>query len=171
MRFHPILKRSQLHAGRDYAGNTGTPIVAAAGGRVISAGWGGGAGNRIMIDHGIERGVSLVTVYKHLNGFAVRSGTVRYVLTAGIDPIRLAEVLQTQALPADWTASIVDGASRIVARSRQHERFVGVMTAFDLKSQLLQARVDARAKRMPVLPFVSAAIITHCFARLARAAA
>jgi murein DD-endopeptidase MepM/ murein hydrolase activator NlpD len=77
MRFHPILQRSQLHAGRDYAGNTGTPVVAAASGRIISAGYAGGAGNTIMIDHGLERGVSLVSVYKHLNGFAVRSGSVR----------------------------------------------------------------------------------------------
>ena len=77
MRFHPIRQRWQLHAGRDYAGNTGTPVVAAASGRIVSAGWGGGGGNMIVIDHGIERGVSLVSVYKHLNGFAVRSGTVR----------------------------------------------------------------------------------------------
>ncbi|MCA1781389.1 MAG: peptidoglycan DD-metalloendopeptidase family protein [Intrasporangiaceae bacterium] len=76
-RFHPILQRWQLHAGRDYAGNTGTRIVAAADGRIISAGWAGGSGNMIMIDHGLHRGVSLVTVYKHLDGFAVRGGTVR----------------------------------------------------------------------------------------------
>jgi murein DD-endopeptidase MepM/ murein hydrolase activator NlpD len=76
MRFHPILQRSQLHAGRDYAGDTGTPVVAAASGRIISAAYVRGAGNTIMIDHGIHRGVHLVTVYKHLNGFAVRGGSV-----------------------------------------------------------------------------------------------
>ena len=75
-RFHPILERWQLHAGRDYAGNTGTPVVAAAAGQVISAGWAGGGGNMIMIDHGIVRGVSLVSVYKHLDGYAVRGGRV-----------------------------------------------------------------------------------------------
>ena len=75
-RFHPILERWQLHAGRDYAGNTGTPVLAAASGRVISAGYAGGAGNMITIDHGIHRGVSLVSVYKHLNGYAVRGGSV-----------------------------------------------------------------------------------------------
>lgn len=73
---HPILGYSRLHAGRDYAGNTGTPIVAATGGQVISATWTSGGGNTLMIDHGIQRGVHLVTVYKHLNGFAVRGGSV-----------------------------------------------------------------------------------------------
>ena len=45
-------------------------------GLVISAGWGGGDGNRIMIDHGIQRGVDLVTTYNHLSSFVVRGGSV-----------------------------------------------------------------------------------------------
>src|SRR5690606_5190857 len=75
-RFHPILNTWRLHAGRDYAGNTGTSIVAAADGVVVSAGWRGGGGNTIIVDHGIHRGVSLVTVYKHLSGYKVRGGSV-----------------------------------------------------------------------------------------------
>lgn len=75
-RFHPILHYWRLHAGRDYAANCGTPIRAAADGQVISAGWGGGYGNRIMIDHGIRRGVDLVTTYNHMERYAVRSGSV-----------------------------------------------------------------------------------------------
>lgn len=76
MRLHPILNYSRLHAGRDYAGNTGTPVVAAASGTIISAGWTGGGGNTIRINHGIINGVNLVTSYLHLNGFAVRGGSV-----------------------------------------------------------------------------------------------
>ncbi|HHU09916.1 MAG TPA: peptidoglycan DD-metalloendopeptidase family protein [Intrasporangiaceae bacterium] len=75
-RFHPILNHWRLHAGRDYAGNTGAPIVAAADGVVTSAAWRGGGGNTIIVDHGVHRGVSLVTVYKHLSGYAVRGGSV-----------------------------------------------------------------------------------------------
>lgn len=75
-RMHPILGYSRLHAGRDYAGNTGTRIVAATGGRVISAGWTSGGGNTVMIDHGMQGDVHLVTVYKHLSRFAVRGGSV-----------------------------------------------------------------------------------------------
>jgi murein DD-endopeptidase MepM/ murein hydrolase activator NlpD len=76
MRFHPILRYWRLHAGRDFAANCGTPIRAAASGTVISAGWAGGYGNRIEIDHGIVRGVSLVTAYNHMSGYAVRGGKV-----------------------------------------------------------------------------------------------
>jgi murein DD-endopeptidase MepM/ murein hydrolase activator NlpD len=76
MRFHPILHYWRLHAGRDYAANCGTPIRAAAPGRIISAGWAGGYGNRIEIDHGIVRGVNLVTAYNHMERYAVRGGHV-----------------------------------------------------------------------------------------------
>jgi murein DD-endopeptidase MepM/ murein hydrolase activator NlpD len=76
MRFHPILHYWRLHAGRDFAANCNTPIRAAASGTVISAGWGGGYGNRIMIDHGILRGVDLVTTYNHMTRYAVHGGHV-----------------------------------------------------------------------------------------------
>ena len=76
MRYHPILHYWRLHAGRDFAANCGTPIRAAASGHIISRGWGGGYGNRIMIDHGIVRGVDLVTTYNHMERYAVRGGNV-----------------------------------------------------------------------------------------------
>lgn len=76
MRFHPILHYWRLHAGRDYAADCGTPIRAAAAGRVISAGWAGGYGNRIEIDHGIINGVDLVTAYNHMSKYAVHGGRV-----------------------------------------------------------------------------------------------
>jgi murein DD-endopeptidase MepM/ murein hydrolase activator NlpD len=76
MRYHPILHYWRLHAGRDFAADCGTPIRAAAPGTVISAGWGGGYGNRIMIDHGILRGVDLVTTYNHMSSYVVHGGSV-----------------------------------------------------------------------------------------------
>lgn len=76
MRFHPVLGYSRLHAGLDIAADIGTPVYAAAGGTVFSAGWGGGHGNRILIDHGMQRGVNLVTSYSHLSRFAVTGGRV-----------------------------------------------------------------------------------------------
>ncbi len=76
MRYHPILHYWRLHAGRDYAANCNTPIRAAAPGAIISAGWGGGYGNRIMVDHGIVNGVSLVTTYNHMTRFARTGGHV-----------------------------------------------------------------------------------------------
>ena len=77
MRFHPILHYWRLHAGRDFAADCGTPVRAAAAGRVISAGGAGGYGNRIVVDHGILRGVDLATAYNHLSRFAVHGGRCR----------------------------------------------------------------------------------------------
>jgi len=70
MRFHPILGYSRMHQGVDFAAPTGTPVLASAGGRVTQAGWGGGYGNMITIDHG--RG--LMTRYAHLHRMNVRPG-------------------------------------------------------------------------------------------------
>lgn len=77
MRFHPILRVWKLHTGTDFGVDCGTPIYAAADGQVISAGWGGGDGNRIVIDHGIISGVDLASTYNHLNQIVVTGGSVK----------------------------------------------------------------------------------------------
>jgi len=76
MRFHPILRYWRLHAGIDFAVGCGTPVRAAADGRVISAGWGGGYGNRIVLDHGLVGSIGLATTYNHLASIVVSSGSV-----------------------------------------------------------------------------------------------
>lgn len=89
LRFHPIHQTYRLHAGRDYAGNCGSPVYAAADGTVIAAHVAGGYGNQLVVDHGVLKGVSLATTYNHLESFAVTSGHVErgqvigYVGTTG----------------------------------------------------------------------------------------
>lgn len=65
-RMHPILHRVKGHFGTDYAAPTGTPVWASATGRVTFAGWRGGAGNCVIIQHG----GGLQTIYMHLSKFA-----------------------------------------------------------------------------------------------------
>ncbi len=68
MRWHPVLQKWMLHDGLDWGIACGTPVQAAAPGTVIRAGWReSGWGNQILIDHGIHRGVDLVTSYNHLS--------------------------------------------------------------------------------------------------------
>ena len=59
-----------FHTGIDIGCRTGTTIVAAKAGRVISAEWGGGYGNMVIIDHG--NGVS--TLYAHNSRLYVSQG-------------------------------------------------------------------------------------------------
>jgi murein DD-endopeptidase MepM/ murein hydrolase activator NlpD len=75
-RYHPILHYWRLHAGMDFAVPCGTPVHAAAGGTVVSAGWAGGYGNRVVIDNGYQRGVGLSTTYNHLSQIVVHGGHV-----------------------------------------------------------------------------------------------
>lgn len=62
------------HYGLDYAASTGTPIHAADGGTVISAGWSGAYGMRIMIDHG----GNIKTLYAHCSALYVSAGQQVY---------------------------------------------------------------------------------------------
>ena len=69
-RYHPILGYERFHAGVDLGAAAGTPIVAAADGRVVSAGWAGGYGRAVSIAHsgGIE------TRYGHMSRIAAFAG-------------------------------------------------------------------------------------------------
>jgi len=65
-RFHPILKTWRPHHGVDYAAAVGTPVVAVADGYVEEAGWSGGYGRKIKLQHASKT----ETIYAHLSRFA-----------------------------------------------------------------------------------------------------
>jgi murein DD-endopeptidase MepM/ murein hydrolase activator NlpD len=73
-RYDPYYGVWQLHAGTDFAAGGGTPIHAAAGGRVIQAGWSGGYGNYTCINHGQFEGHGFATCYGHQSAILVRVG-------------------------------------------------------------------------------------------------
>jgi murein DD-endopeptidase MepM/ murein hydrolase activator NlpD len=64
------MRWGRMHEGIDIAVPAGTPIHAAASGRVVYAGWMDGYGNLVAIDHG--RGLS--TAYAHQSSIAVGLG-------------------------------------------------------------------------------------------------
>ena len=67
MRTDPVTGRYQLHSGIDIGAGYGVPIQASADGIVIYAGWYGGYGNAIIIDH--SSGLS--TLYAHCSAMYV----------------------------------------------------------------------------------------------------
>ena len=69
----------RMHEGIDIAAGYGTPIRASASGTVIYAGWMGGYGNLIIIDHG----GGLATAYAHQSSFVVGGGAVSQGQTIG----------------------------------------------------------------------------------------
>ncbi|MEZ5841711.1 MAG: M23 family metallopeptidase [Hyphomicrobiales bacterium] len=80
VRLDPFLNTPALHAGIDFKAAVGHPVVATARGTVIRAGWSGGYGRMVEIDHG--NGVT--TRYAHLKAITVKEGdTVRVGQTVG----------------------------------------------------------------------------------------
>jgi len=73
-RYDPYYHVWQLHAGTDIAAPGGTPIHAAAFGRIIRAGWNGGYGNYTCISHGRIDGTGFQTCYGHQSRILVHVG-------------------------------------------------------------------------------------------------
>ncbi len=69
-RLHPVLGKRRPHYGIDYAAPTGTPVLASASGRVVSAGWNGGSGKMVKIRHAN----GYYTYYLHLSRILVKAG-------------------------------------------------------------------------------------------------
>ncbi len=69
-RNHPIFGGQRFHSGIDIGGDYGMPIHAAQSGIVSHAGWIGGYGNTVMIDHG----GGITTLYGHNESLAVDVG-------------------------------------------------------------------------------------------------
>jgi murein DD-endopeptidase MepM/ murein hydrolase activator NlpD len=74
VRTDPFTRSPAMHTGLDMIADTGEPVRATANGKVTAAGWNGGYGKAVDIDHG--NGFS--TRYGHLSAIDVRVGqTVR----------------------------------------------------------------------------------------------
>jgi murein DD-endopeptidase MepM/ murein hydrolase activator NlpD len=87
MRVHPILRFARMHRGLDFGAASGTPIVAAADGQVVRAGWAGGYGRQVRIAHGD----GLLTSYSHMSrivagegGMVRRGELIGYVGSSGL---------------------------------------------------------------------------------------
>ncbi len=70
VRRDPLLGRPAFHAGMDFRATVGEPIRAGGAGTVLKAGWNGGYGRMVEIDHGN----GLTTRYAHLSRVTVAEG-------------------------------------------------------------------------------------------------
>ena len=67
----PFLHRPAMHAGLDFIAPEGTDVRATGAGVVVSAGWNGGYGQMVAIEHA----AGMSTRYAHLSAIQVRPGT------------------------------------------------------------------------------------------------
>lgn len=72
IRSDPFLGRPAMHSGLDFRGSTGDPVRATAAGKVVTAGWSGGYGRLIEIEHNDK----LSTRYGHLSHIGVKVGDI-----------------------------------------------------------------------------------------------
>jgi murein DD-endopeptidase MepM/ murein hydrolase activator NlpD len=81
VRSDPFLGRPAMHTGLDFRAATGDPVRVTANGKVVSAGWSGGYGRMVEVDHG--NGLS--TRYGHLSEINVKVGeTVKIGQVVGL---------------------------------------------------------------------------------------
>ena len=69
-RLDPFTGKSALHTGLDFQAEPGTPILAAAGGLVVTQEYHAGYGNMIEVDHGNQ----LISRYAHARAVFVKKG-------------------------------------------------------------------------------------------------
>ena len=80
VRSDPFGRGPAMHSGLDFRAAHGNPVRATANGRVVSAGWNGGYGKMVEIDHGND----ITTRYGHMSDIEVKVGqTVRVGQTIG----------------------------------------------------------------------------------------
>ena len=70
VRTDPFRRRPAMHTGIDFRAPTGQPARATAAGKVISAGYEGGYGNMVVLDHG----GGITTRFAHLSKISVKKG-------------------------------------------------------------------------------------------------
>ncbi len=79
VRMDPFVRAMAMHTGLDFRSSTGDPVRATANGTVVSAGWSGGYGRMIEIDHG--------------NGFSTRYGHLSEILVKVGQPVKIGQTI------------------------------------------------------------------------------
>jgi murein DD-endopeptidase MepM/ murein hydrolase activator NlpD len=81
VRTDPFVGRPAMHTGLDFRGDTGEPARATAAGTVTAAGWQGGYGKMVEVNHGN----GLATRYGHLSEISVKVGqSIKIGQTVGL---------------------------------------------------------------------------------------
>jgi murein DD-endopeptidase MepM/ murein hydrolase activator NlpD len=110
VRLDPFLNRPAMHTGIDFRGTTGEAVRATAAGTVTAAGWSGGYGRMVEIEH--ANGVS--TRYGHLSEIDVKVG----------QPIKLGQVIGRLGSTGRSTGPHLHYETRVDGEAVDPDRFL-----------------------------------------------
>jgi murein DD-endopeptidase MepM/ murein hydrolase activator NlpD len=117
IRMDPFLHVAAMHTGVDFRGDTGDPIRATAAGTVTTAGWSGGYGKMVEIDHG--NGLS--TRYGHLSQINVDVG----------DKIRIGQIVGRMGSTGRSTGPHVHYETRVDGEAVDPQKFLNAGAKLD----------------------------------------
>ena len=140
MRTDPFLGRPAMHTGIDFRGDTGEPVHATAAGKVTIAGWNGGYGKMVEIDHGN----GLATRYGHLSEIDVKVGQI----------VRIGQVIGKIGSTGRSTGPHLHYETRIDGEAVDPQKFLraGCGSAARCRAELsLDSRSDSRMSGPDVL--------------------
>ena len=110
MRKHPVTGKNRMHKGLDFAGPSGTPVMAAAAGRVIYAARKGSYGNLIELDHG--------------NGVTTRYAHLRDIEVSKDDTVEMGELIGTVGSTGASTGPHLHWEVRVFERAKNPQLFL-----------------------------------------------
>jgi murein DD-endopeptidase MepM/ murein hydrolase activator NlpD len=110
VRVDPFLRVAAMHTGIDFRGDIGDPVYATAAGTVTTAGWSGGYGRMVEIDHGN----GLATRYGHLSQIEVNVG----------DKVRIGQVVGRMGSTGRSTGPHLHYETRIDGEAVDPQKFL-----------------------------------------------
>jgi murein DD-endopeptidase MepM/ murein hydrolase activator NlpD len=117
VRVDPFLHIPAMHTGIDFRGDMGEPIHATAAGTVTNAGWSGGYGRMVDVDHGN----GLATRYGHLSQIDVKVG----------DAIRISQVVGRMGSSGRSTGPHLHYETRIDGEAVDPQKFLNAGAKLD----------------------------------------
>jgi murein DD-endopeptidase MepM/ murein hydrolase activator NlpD len=111
VRIDPFLSRPAMHTGLDFRANVGDPILVTANGTVTTAGWTGGYGKMVEVDHG--------------NGFSTRYGHMSEIDVKVGQQVKLGQSLGKVGTTGRSTGPHLHYETRIDGEAVDPQRFLG----------------------------------------------
>ena len=117
VRMDPFLHIPAMHTGIDFRGDSGEAIHATAAGTVTNAGWSGGYGKMVEIDHG--------------NGLATRYGHLSEIDVSVGDEIRIGQVVGRMGSTGRSTGPHLHYETRIDGEAVDPQKFLNAGARLD----------------------------------------